>query len=158
MVVMAVATAIFAAVLPERRSEVVLSAITVALFVGLAALYGGMYLAIASREHRAPDLTERISRAAKEMRGVATLVEELETEMAAKMAALQRVQTESADFERVAAVRKEEAEAVTKLVESVISSTHDKMDRANRRGQLLYFALGAATSIPIGVMVNLWTK
>ncbi|GGM53619.1 hypothetical protein ACFFX1_54800 [Dactylosporangium sucinum] len=105
-----------------------------------------------------PPLELRIAEAAKSLSAAARLVDELESEMQVRAAALERIAAESSEQQRLAGVRADEAEAVTKLVESVISSTHARMDRANRRSQLLYFALGVATSVPIGVMINLWTK
>jgi len=107
---------------------------------------------------RIPEVAARIDQAQEAMENTARLVDELQAEMGAKAAALKRVQAEAAQFERLASVRKEEAKAVTNLVESVIAGTHAKLDRKNNRSQLLFFVSGLLCSVPIGVLVNLWTK
>jgi hypothetical protein len=105
-----------------------------------------------------PSLEERIKSATVTLRDVAATVDEVKAEVELRLAALERTRAEHDQFEQLTAMKAKEAEAVTRLVESVISATHVKMGRANLRSQMLYFALGVATSIPIGVMVNLWTK
>ena len=105
-----------------------------------------------------PDIGRRIYEASEAMENVAALVDELQAEMGVRVAALKRIQEDSDEFEHLASLHRQEAEAVTKLVESVIASTHAKLDRKNSRSQLLYFFGGLACSIPAGVLVNLWTR
>jgi hypothetical protein len=112
----------------------------------------------AERKITAPSVLDRANDAAKAIHSATLLISDLQAEMGLRTAALERIQAESAEFERLATVHKEEAEAVTNLVESVISSTHAKMNRQNLQSQLLFFAVGLLFSIPIGVMVNLATK
>jgi hypothetical protein len=88
----------------------------------------------------------------------AGLVNELQTEMQARMVALERLQVENAEYEKLTAVRKEEAEAVSRLIEAVISSTHTRLSRSSRRDQVLFFVAGLAASIPVQIVVNLVTR
>src|SRR5581483_11720804 len=68
---------------------------------------------------RRATLDARARAAADAIDQAARLVQELQAEITATSAALDRVQAERVESERLAAVRKEEAEAITNLVESV---------------------------------------
>jgi hypothetical protein len=101
-----------------------------------------------------PTSAGRIEEATRSLQVAARLVDELQTEMRARAVALERLQAENAEHERLAAVRKEEAEAVSRLIESVISSAHAKLSRSSRRDQVLFFFAGLATSIPVQLVAN----
>lgn len=118
----------------------------------------GKPLMDAERQHQRGSLAKRIKAAGKAMDTASRLVEELSAEMRLRSAELERLVAEANEQERRAAINKEQAEAVTSLVNQVITSTHASMDRRNTRSQLLFFALGAATSIPIGLLVNWWSS
>jgi hypothetical protein len=89
-----------------------------------------------------PTVSSRIEEAARSLQVTAQLVDELRAEMQARAAALDRLQVENAEYEKLAALRKEEAEAVSRMIENVIGSTHAKLSRSSRRDQALFFALG----------------
>jgi hypothetical protein len=59
---------------------------------------------------------------------------------------------------RLVAVRRDEAEAVSRLIEDVIGSTHVKLARSSRRDQWLFFLLGLLASIPVQILVTLLTR
>jgi hypothetical protein len=105
-----------------------------------------------------PTVAARINDATRSLEVAAGLVNELQTEMQARMVALERLQVENAEYEKLTAVRKEEAEAVSRLIEAVISSTHTRLSRSSRRDQVLFFVAGLAASIPVQIVVNLVTR
>jgi hypothetical protein len=110
-------------------------------------------------ERRAePTVESRIEEATRALKVTAGLVSELQAEMQARMAALERLRAENDEYEKLAAVRREEAEAVSRLIENVISSTHSKLGRSSRRDQVLFFVAGLAASIPVQILVNLLTR
>jgi hypothetical protein len=89
------------------------------------------------------------------LRVTAELVSELQAEMEATMAALERLRIQNEEYEKLAAVREQEAQAVRRLVESVISGAHTELERSSRRDQALFFVAGLVASVPLGMLVNL---
>lgn len=96
----------------------------------------------------------RIEKATDAMRLAAELVDELQAEMDARTATLARLQAENDQYERLAGVRKQEAETVTKLVETVINNAHANLGRVARRDQALFFFAGLLFSIPLQILLN----
>jgi len=109
----------------------------------------------ASSSRGEPTVAARIDDATRSLELAAKLVNELQIEMQARMVALERLQVENAEYEKLAAVQKEEAEAVSRLIEGVISSTHTRLNRSSRRDQALFFIAGLIASIPVQIVVNL---
>ena len=104
-----------------------------------------------------PTVETRIEEATRALEMTAGLVNDLQAEMRARMATLDRLRNENAEFERLAAVRREEAEAVSRLIENVINRTHSKLSRSSRRDQVLFFVAGLAASIPVQLVVGLFS-
>jgi DNA-binding MarR family transcriptional regulator len=84
-----------------------------------------------------PSLESRIKEAARSLQVTAGLMSELQAEMEARTASLERIRTENDEFERLASVTRKEAEAVTRVVESAISAAHVSLGRSSRRDQLV---------------------
>jgi hypothetical protein len=104
-----------------------------------------------------PTLTQRMQAASSSLEATSVLVNELQAEMQANRAALDRVRAENAQYERLAAVHRKEAEAVAQLVENVILATHEKLGRRNRRDQLVFFALGLLAAAPVQLLID-WIR
>jgi hypothetical protein len=107
-----------------------------------------------SEEPAKATVERRIEAATQSLQSAAELVDELQVEMQAKVAALDRLRAENDEFEKLAAVRREEAEAVSRLIESAISGAHSRLSRSTRRDQALFFLAGLATSIPVQLLIS----
>jgi hypothetical protein len=107
----------------------------------------------------APTIQDRITEATSAMQSAASLVDELQAEMQVRTAALERLRVENEQYEKLAAVQKVEAEAVSRLIETVIDGAHAKLGRTTRRGQWLFFLAGMAVSALTTVPVVLsWVR
>lgn len=100
-----------------------------------------------ARQRRLGTLEERLQRAGAGMRDARELVEGVEAELTARQAALARLMVQAAEWERLAALRQQEAEAVTALVRNEVS-------RGGRRSlwqgavvNALFFAAGYAVQL-----------
>jgi hypothetical protein len=80
-----------------------------------------------ARRRRLGTLEERLERAGSEMRRARELVDGVEAELTARQAAIDRLRTQAADWERLASFRQTEAAAVASLVRQEVS-------RGGRRG------------------------
>jgi hypothetical protein len=105
------------------------------------------------KEPTGPTVERRIEEAMRSLQITAELVDELQVEMQAKEATLDRLRAENDEFEKLAALRKEEAEAVSRLIDGVISNAHSQLSRSSRRDQALFFLAGLAASIPVQLLV-----
>jgi hypothetical protein len=78
----------------------------------------------------------------------ADLIDDLKQELSDRSAALQALTAQKEEYENLAALNREEAEAVSRLVDKAV-------DNANRRSTkvgYLLFIVGLLASIPIGVL------
>lgn len=103
-----------------------------------------------ARQEQRPLIERRIRTATQAMTHAAALVDELQAEIAARTATLDRVRAEHQRYEELAAIRKEEAAAVTRLVETVIANTHAWLGRSNR----LYFVAGVLATVVVAALAQ----
>lgn len=101
----------------------------------------------AARQRRLGTLEERLQRAGAGMRDARELVEGVESELTARQAALARLTEQAAGWERLAALKQQEAKAVAALVRNEVS-------RGGRRGlwqgavvNAIFFAAGYAVQV-----------
>ncbi|WP_405085056.1 hypothetical protein [Microbispora sp. NBC_01389] len=80
----------------------------------------------------------------------ATLMHELQRDLRAQQAAREALLTEAERQQKLLEVDQEQAEKIREILVGETKATI----RAERRQQLLFFALGLAASVPIGVFVN----
>lgn len=107
------------------------------------------------RERLSPkSMNSRIDGATDALRTAAGLMDELQAEMNARAAALERIRAENVQYEKLAAVNKEEAEAVSKLIETVIGTAHTRLSRTTRRDQILFFALGLVAGVLVPLVIS----
>ena len=104
----------------------------------------------AQGDTKSQNFSERVDRLRTNLSESGALIQELEAEMTVRAAALERLRVEAEDNRRLAAMHKEEAEAVARLVEAI----HEKGNSRSRREQLLLFGAGLATAVPFGVVGN----
>ncbi|WP_182887119.1 hypothetical protein [Microbispora sp. H10885] len=95
-------------------------------------------------------LNDRIRAVSDAFTEAATLMNELQRDLKAQQAARETLLTEAQRQQKLLEVDKEQAE---KIREILIGETKATI-RAERRQQLLFFALGLVASVPIGVLVN----
>jgi hypothetical protein len=95
---------------------------------------------------------ESIERRLANMHGMidetADLMDQLRQELADRSAALQALTAQKKEYENLAALNREEAEAVSRLVDKAVANANR---RSTKVGYLL-FILGLLTSIPLGVL------
>ncbi|MBN6052370.1 hypothetical protein JYK22_10550 [Nonomuraea sp. RK-328] len=96
-------------------------------------------------------LRTRIEAVNKAFAEAATLMEELQRDLAAQEAARRQVVAEAEHQQHLISMNREEAEAVRRLI---LGETRADISR-QRRDQWVFFMLGAVVSIPIGVAINL---
>ncbi|WP_043636791.1 hypothetical protein [Nonomuraea candida] len=95
-------------------------------------------------------LGTRIDAVNKAFADAATLMEELQRHLAAQEAARRRLVAEAEHQQQLIGMDREEAEAVRRLI---LGETRADIAR-QRRDQWLFFVLGVAVSIPVGVAIN----
>ncbi|WP_410663457.1 hypothetical protein [Amycolatopsis sp. lyj-84] len=99
---------------------------------------------------QAPTLADRIASLQENLSSSSELIDDITAEVHLQAAALERVRAEAEENQRLAALNKEEADAVR----AVIESAHAKGAKPNRRQQWSFFLAGLFFSIPLGVGVN----
>ena len=124
---------------------------------------------------------DRIDRVARSLRESELLIAELQAEMTAGQAAVERLRAQEEESRRLAALSEDEARAVKDLIGRVIDSAHEGIrarlehERAElrdqlaevqtalqvvqatgRRDQIRFFLYGVLASIPIGILVNIF--
>jgi hypothetical protein len=104
--------------------------------------------------HKPVTLSDRIEELRDNLASSSSLIDEINAELQLQIAALERMQAEAEQSQRLAALHKEEADAVRKLVATTIESANEKVTRPARRSQRLYFLAGLFVSIPLGMGVN----
>ena len=97
-----------------------------------------------------PTLTDRINALRSNLAASAFLIEEINAEFDLQTAAAERIRAEAEENQRLAALHKEEAEAVRTLVER----TQAKASRLAGRQQWLFFLAGLLFAVPLGVAGN----
>ncbi|MBG0833121.1 hypothetical protein HS041_36055 [Planomonospora sp. ID67723] len=81
----------------------------------------------------------------------ARLMDELQRDLAAQQAAREAIIAQAEEQQRLLEINQEQAEKIRHILVGETKATI----RAERRQQWLFFALGAAMSVPIGVAINL---
>ncbi|MER7363302.1 hypothetical protein [Nonomuraea wenchangensis] len=82
----------------------------------------------------------------------ATLMSDLQRDLAAQQAAREVLVAQAEEQQRLLEVNEEQAEKIRQILIGETKATI----RAERRQQWMFFALGVVVSIPIGVMINLF--
>lgn len=80
-----------------------------------------------------------------------TLLDDLRRDLASQQAARAALEAQSEEQQRLLAIDEEQAGKIRKII---VGETKETI-RAERRQQWMFFALGVAVSIPIGIMINL---
>lgn len=111
------------------------------------------------REQRAAasgrsDIADRIEVLRANLAQSATLIDEINAELKLQTTALDRIKGEAEQNQRLAALHKEEADAVRNLVAATIEGAQEKAARPSRRQQWLFFLAGLFFSVPLGVIGN----
>lgn len=121
-------------------------------------------------------LTARVDEVQGHLQEIAALLPVLEAELQMRNATLERVRADAVRYERLAALDRDKAETVEKLVDEtvkrgvreavktlgegfdeatrMISFGIDQSSKAGRKQQIQYFLLGLAGSVPLGVAGN----
>jgi hypothetical protein len=93
-------------------------------------------------------IEQRVHDIQSSLDATADLVNELEQELTERSAALKALVEQKEEYENLAALNREEAEAVSRLVDKAVGHAGRKSTRV---GYLL-FGLGVLASIPLGVL------
>ncbi len=127
----------------------------------------------------AAGIDDRVSRLVESLGEAESIVTELQAELRARHAAVDRLRAEEEQSRQLAALRAEEAKAVKGVIDAAITSAHaslqqsmlkeqselrarlkllqkdlEQAQRKSRKEQMLFFLAGALLSIPIGLLVN----
>ena len=97
----------------------------------------------------------RAQRLQEHLADTARLLPALQAELELRTAALDRLQVDAAHYERLAALHRDEAAAVQRLVEQTVALGLERTSRRGGRQQWLFFLLGLAFSVPLGAAGNL---
>jgi hypothetical protein len=125
----------------------------------------------------AEDTQDRVGRLVRSLHESQRLITELQDEIDAKAAAVARLQAEEEHSRQLAALRKEEPEAVNKLISTTLAAAHDGLRRQlederddlrknikrlqdelagmQHADQWMFFGAGVLLSIPIGIVINI---
>ncbi|TYB71212.1 hypothetical protein FXF51_01890 [Nonomuraea sp. PA05] len=128
-------------------------------FAGLVFLLGVVHVFVSflgsdwdsADEDPGDRLRHRIKRVNEAFGEAATLMDELDRDLRAQQAARDALLSQAAEQERLLEIDKEQAERIRQILVGETKATI----RAERRTQWMFFALGAAVSIPIGVLINI---
>jgi hypothetical protein len=101
---------------------------------------------------RPASFAERVKQAAGLLGQASSLVRELEAEMAARAATLERLREESASYEQLAAANQEQARAVTDYMDKLAR----RADRKATRTQWLFFVASMLVTVVLTVYVTKW--
>ncbi|MBE1485601.1 protein kinase family protein [Plantactinospora soyae] len=123
----------------------------------------------AARERAARDpLLSRIAKVQGHLRDIANLLPELEAELKVRQTAFEELRAEAEQTERYAALHKDHAEAVQKLVDenrktalteatALVVQELAKTSKTGGRQQLRFFILAGLLAIPLSLIANvLW--
>lgn len=131
--------------------------------VAAVSLLASLFLAgTASRESKTaqaeaagpPSLSDKIDSLRLTLSSSGELIAEITGELELQTAALERIRAEAEENQRLAALNKEEAEAVRKLVERTIEGAQVKASKLGSRQQRRVFVAGLLFAIPVGVAGN----
>jgi sensor c-di-GMP phosphodiesterase-like protein len=101
-------------------------------------------------EPEKPSLVDRINALRDNLDSSAAIITEINAELHLQTASLDRIRAEAEENQRLAALSKDEADAVR----AVIESAQAKGEKPARRQQIFWFFSGLLASIPIGIVVN----
>lgn len=104
----------------------------------------------AAEEDPSKRLRRRITRVNDAFTEAAQLMDELRRDLEAQQSAREALLAEAERQQQLLAVNKEEAEKIRQIL---TNETKDTI-RAGRRRDWMFFALGVAVSIPVGILVN----
>ncbi|MEV4321463.1 hypothetical protein AB0J37_04470 [Microbispora rosea] len=102
-------------------------------------------------EHPSERLRRRISSVNRAFAEATALLDELQRDLAAQQAAREAVVAQAKEQERLLALNQEQAENIRQILLGETKATL----REERRQQWMFFVLGVAASVPIGVLINL---
>jgi hypothetical protein len=102
----------------------------------------------------APTLTDRIETLRENLGQSSTLINEINAELQLQTAALERIRAEAEENQRLAALHREEADAVRQLVSTTIEGAQSESVKQSKRSSWLFFLAGLLFSVPLGVGVN----
>ncbi|MDA0565217.1 hypothetical protein LG943_12950 [Streptomonospora sp. S1-112] len=91
-------------------------------------------------------MEERIDQAHARLREGASLIEEVSAELETRRVALERLRAQREQYEKLAALDHEQAQAVTRLVEATVEKGHRRAGRAAWFQQMLFFLLGVVAT------------
>lgn len=101
-----------------------------------------------------PTLADRIESLSATLGQSRSLIDEITAEIDLQSTALERIRAEAEENKRLAALTKDEAEAVRKVVAAAIEQGQTKNARKGQRSQWLFFLAGILASVPLGVLGN----
>ena len=123
--------------------------------LGLLLAIRGYRISRRRQQEAAEDPGERLQRRADAVNAsfkeAISLMDDLRRDLNAQRAARKRIISEATEQQRLLSVNSEQAENIRQILVGETKATI----RAERRTQWMFFALGAAVSIPIGVAINL---
>lgn len=99
-------------------------------------------------------LPDRIERLRQNLSQSSSLIEEINAELHVQTTALDRIRAETEENQKLAALHKDEAEAVRQLIATTIEHSQGRATKVSKRSQWLFFLAGLLFSVPLGVGVN----
>lgn len=99
-------------------------------------------------------LSRRVERLHASLRDAAQLIDELRAELEARTSALEQLRVDAEDYETVAALRRDEAAAVTRLIEGVIGRAHGKLERRQLWTNVGFFVLGVVATVVLTLVLG----
>jgi hypothetical protein len=105
-------------------------------------------------EEPVSSLPDRIEHLRQNLSQSSSLIDEINAELQVQVTALDRIRAEAEENQRLAALHKDEAEAVRQLIATTIEHSQGRATKLSKRSQWLFFLAGLLSSVPLGVGVN----
>lgn len=102
----------------------------------------------------APSLSDRIEVLRCNLVASASVIAEITAEMNVQTTALDRIRAEAEQNRALAALHKDEADAVKHLVEATIHTAQSTTAKQGKRQQWLFFLSGLLLGIPLSILAN----
>lgn len=142
------------ALLHVRSNWVAITTLVLAAVVGAASGFWHSIKTMLELGLRPEDPAERLKRRIRRVNeafaDAATLLDELRRDLEAQQIARERILAEAEHQQGLLELNRDEAEKIGKLITGETQATI----RAGRRRDWMFFVLGIAVSVPVGILVN----
>jgi methyl-accepting chemotaxis protein len=109
---------------------------------------------VEARVRPAPSLDERLDRMANSIRSSARLVEEMSAELEVRAAAARELEEKAKEAEALAALNKDQADAVQRLVDASVGNARKGIRRDSIVIGIGSFVAGAGVSLLVTLLVH----